>query len=160
MDLNKRRFYNSEDCGTKGFTRRDFYNAVKAMANGEDIDDHLVELISQAAAFELETLDRTREKSGSTANGEHKDPLHSDFANGLRNAIMPFVNGTPQTAQELSDAAAAKGKMAPSGKAYPALWISRILSAEPGVVCVNKIVDKVNSKGLKSQSECKAYKRG
>lgn len=150
----KRRFYNSE-LSAKGFTKAVFFQTVLAMANGEEVDDNMVALVGSACEYELEGIANRPSKSA----GEKKDPLQSDYANALRAAIVPLVDATPRTAKELADAATAKGKMAPSGKAFNTPWISRVLNAEEGIVCVKKIVDKVDAKGLKSQTECNAYKR-
>lgn len=152
--VEKRKFYNSGDA--KGFTKAIFFQTVLAMANGEDVSDQMVALVGAAAEYELEGIANRPTK----ASGEKKDPLQSDYANALRAAIVPLVDGTPRTAKELVDAATAKGKMAPTGKAFSAPWVSRVLNAESGIVCVKKVVDKVDAKGLKSQSEVNAYKRG
>ena len=149
----KRSFYNTGDA--KGFTKAVFFQTVKAMAEGEEVSDSLVALVGAAAAYELEGIANRPSKSG----GEKKDPLQSDYANELRAAILPFVDATPRTAKELSDAAAAKGKMSSKGKSFPGPWISRVLNSEAGVVCVKKVVEKVDAKGLKSQVEVNAYKR-
>ena len=150
----KRKFYNSGD--NKGFTKAIFYQTVLAMANGEDVSDELIACVGRACEYELEGIANRPSKAG----GEKKDPLQSDYANALRAAIVPFVDATPRTAKELVDAATAKGKMAPTGKAFSGPWVSRVLNAEAGIVCVKKVVDKVDSKGLRSQAEVNAYKRG
>ena len=152
--VEKRKFYNSGDA--KGFTKAIFFQTVLAMANGEDVSDQMVALVGAAAEYELEGIANRPTK----ASGEKKDPLQSDYAKALRAAIVPLVDATPRTAKELVDAATAKGKMAPTGKAFSAPWVSRVLNAESGIVCVKKVVDKVDAKGLKSQSEVNAYKRG
>lgn len=152
--IEKRKFYNTGDA--KGFTKAIFFQTVLAMANGEDVDTNLVALVGAAAEYELEGIASRPSK----APGEKKDPLQSDYAKALRTAILPFVDGTPRTAKELVDAATAKGKMAPTGKAFSAPWVSRVLNAENGIVCVKKVIEKVDSKGLKSQQEVNAYKRG
>lgn len=150
----KRKFYNAGEA--KGFTKAVFFQTILAMANGEDVSDNLISLVAQAAEYELEGIANRPTK----ASGDKKDPLQSAYACALREAIMPFVDGTPRTAKELIDAATAKGKMAPTGKAFSGPWVSRVLNAEAGVVCVKKVVDKVDTKGLKSQTEVNAYKRG
>ena len=152
--IEKRKFYNTGDA--KGFTKAVFFQTVLAMANGEDVDDNLTALVGAAAEYELEGI-AARPTKGS---GEKKDPLQSDYAKDLRAAILPLVDGTPRSAKELVDAATAKGKIAKTGKAFSAPWVSRVLNAESGIVCVKKVVDKVDSKGLKSQQEVNAYKRG
>lgn len=150
----KRKFYNSGDA--KGFTKTVYHQTVLAMAHGEDVPAEMVDLVARAAEYELEGIANRPTK----AAGEKKDPLQSDYANELRAAILPLIDATPRTAKELVDAATAKGKMAKTGKAFSGPWVSRVLNAEPGVVCVKKVVDKIDSKGLKSQSEVNAYKRG
>ena len=150
----KRKFYNVGEA--KGFTKAVFYQTVLAMVNGEEIPDEFVSLVGQAAEYELEGIANRPSK----AVTEKKDPLQSDYAKQLRAAVVPFVDGTPRTAKELVDAATAAGKMAPTGKAFSAPWVSRVLNAEQGVICVRKVVEKVNSKGLKAQTEVNAYKLG
>lgn len=151
----KRKFYNSGDA--KGFTKAIFFQTVAAMANGEEVSPELVSLVGAAAEYELEGIANRPTKAGSA---DKKDPLQSDYAKALRAAIVPLVSETPHTAKELVDAATAKGKMAPTGKSFSGPWVSRVLNAEPGIVCVKKIVEKTDAKGLKSQSEVNAYKRG
>lgn len=153
-NVEKRKFYNTGDA--KGFTKQVFFQTVLAMVNGEDVSENLVNLVGAAAEYELDGIANRPSK----ASGEKKDPLQSDYANALRAAIVPFVDNTPRTAKELVDAATAKGRMAPTGKAFSAPWVSRVLNAEAGVVCVKKIVDKTDAKGLRSQAEVNAYKRG
>lgn len=152
----KRKFYNTGDA--KGFTKAIFFQTVLAMANGEDVDDKMVALVAEAANYELEGIEA---RAGSKTTGERKDPLESDYAKALSAAIVPLIDGTPRTAKELVDMATAKGKVAPStGKAFAAPWVSRVLNATSGVVAVKKVVEKTDAKGLKSQAEVTAYKRG
>lgn len=154
MTETKRKFYNSGDA--KGFTKAIFYQTVLAMANGEDVSDGMVNLVAAAAEYELEGIANRPAKEN---NGEKKDPLASPYANDLREAILPLVDATPRTAKELIDAATAKGKMSANGKPFVAPWVSRVLNAENDIVCVKKVVEKVDAKGLKSQCEVNAYKR-
>lgn len=151
----KRKFYNTGDA--KGFTRSIFFQTVVAMVNGEEVSDQLAALTKQAAEYELEGI--ALAASNKSESTEKKDPLQSDYAVALRNAILPFITSTPQTAKELVDAATAKGKVAPTGKEFSCPWVSRVLNAEKGIVCVKKIVEKTDAKGLKSQTEVNAYKR-
>ena len=151
----KRKFYNTGDA--KGFTKAIFFQTVLAMANGEDVSDEMVNLVGAAAEYELEGISN---RASSNANGEHKDPLESDYAKALRAAIVPFIDGTPRTAKELIEMATAKGKVSPKGTPFAAPWVSRVLNATAGVVAVKKVVEKVDAKGLKSQSEVTAYKKG
>lgn len=150
----KRRFYGVGDA--KGFNKVSFYNTVIALIDGAEVSDELVALTKLAAEYELEGI-ANRPK---TSSGEKKDPLQCDYAKALRQAILPFVDGTPRSAKELVDAASAKGKMAPTGKAFSCPWVSRVLNAEPGIVAVKKIVEKTDAKGLRQQAEVTAYKRG
>lgn len=151
----KRRFYNYGDA--KGFTKNDFFNAVIALANGEDIDDNILELTRMAAEYEIEGAALAK---GSKASGEKKDPLESDYAVALRAAIVPLVNSTAMTAKELIDAATAKGLLSPKGVPFAAPWVSRVLNKADGVTAVKKVVEKVDAKGLKSQAEVTAYIAG
>lgn len=153
----KRRFYNCEDEGTKGFSKKVFFEYVLKMASGDEMTDAQVDLIARAAEYELEGIANRPTKAGT---GEAKDPLHSDYANALREAIVPLVGAEPKSAKELVDAATAKGKIAPSGKAFSAPWVSRVLNTEDGIVAVKKVVETVDAKGLKAQREVTAYKRG
>lgn len=152
----KRKFYNTGDA--KGFTKQIFFNEVLKLARGEDVDAAMADLVAAAAEYELEGI--ASRASSSAATGEKKDPLASDYAKALSAAIVPLVDGTPKTAKELIAAATAKGKLAPNGKEFAAPWVSRVLNATDGVVAVKKIVDTVDAKGLKSQREVTAYKKG
>lgn len=151
----KRKFYNTGDA--KGFTKAIFFQTVLAMANGEDVSDEMVSLVGAAAEYELEGISN---RASSKATGEHKDPLESDYAKALSAAIVPFIDGTPRTAKELIEMATAKGKVSPKGTPFAAPWVSRVLNATAGVVAVKKVVEKVDAKGLKSQAEVTAYKKG
>lgn len=151
----KRKFYNTGDA--KGFTKAIFFSEVLKLARGEDVEANMAELVAQAAEYELEGIAARASTAGS---GEKKDPLASDYAKALSAAIVPLVDGTPKTAKELIAAATAKGKLAPNGKEFAAPWVSRVLNATEGVTAVKKIVDTVDSKGLKAQREVTAYKKG
>lgn len=151
----KRKFYNTGDA--KGFTKAIFFQTVLAMANGEDVSDEMVNLVGGAAEYELEGIANRASTKGS---GERKDPLESDYAKALSAAIVPLIDGTPRTAKELIDMATAKGKVSPKGTPFAAPWVSRVLNATAGVTAVKKVVEKVDAKGLKSQSEVTAYKKG
>lgn len=151
----KRKFYNTGDA--KGFTKGTFFQTVLDIVNGEDVSADLTNLVAQAAQYELEGI---AAKAGSKATGERKDPLESDYAKALSAAIVPLISATPQTAKELIDAATKKGAMSPKGTPFAAPWVSRVLNATPGIVAVKKVVEKVDAKGLKSQAEVTAYKRG
>lgn len=152
---NKRKFYNAGEA--KGFTKAVFFQTVLSLANGEDVSDEMLALVGKAAEYELEGIASRPSKAGT---GEKKDPLQSDYAKALRAAILPLVDKTPRSAKELVAMATAKGLRAPAtGKDFSAPWVSRVLNAEAGIVCTKKVVDKVDSKGLKSQSEVNAYAR-
>lgn len=151
----KRKFYNTGDA--KGFTKAIFYNQVLAMARGEEVTAEMAELIAKAAEYELEGI---ASRAAASATGEKKDPLQSEYAKALAAAIVPLVTADPKTAQELISAATAKGKVAPNGKEFSAPWTARVLKATEGIVVVKKIVEVVDSKGLKSQREVNAYKKG
>lgn len=150
----KRKFYNTGDA--KDFTKAVFYKTVLAMANGEEVEDDLVDLVAQACEYELEGI-ANRPKN--TKTGEAKDPLQSDYAIALRKAILPFLTSNPATANDLVEKATSAGKIAPSGKPFSAPWVARVLKVEDGVACVKAIVEKTNAKGLKSQVEVNAFKR-
>ena len=151
----KRKFYNTGDA--KGFTKAIFFNTVLAMANGEDVDEKLVDLVGQAAEYEIEGINA---RASAKSTGEHKDPLESDYAKALSAAIVPLIDGTPRTAKELIEMATAKGKVSPKGTPFAAPWVSRVLNATAGVTAVKKVVEKTDAKGLKAQAEVTAYKKG
>lgn len=151
----KRRFYNTGDA--KGFTKADFFTAVRAMAEGEDVDDNIIDLVAAAAAYELDGI---AIKNRAKASGGAKDPLKSEYAMALTAAIVPLISDKPRTAKELIDLATSKGKVSPKGTPFAAPWVSRVLNATAGVTAVKKIVDKVDAKGLKSQAEVTAYIKG
>jgi len=151
----KRKFYNAGDA--KGFTKAIFFKTVKALAEGEDVEENLISLVAAAAAYELEGIEL---KSESKATGEKKDALQSDYALALADAIVPYVDATPRTAKELIDLATARGKLSPKGTPFAAPWVSRVLNNTAGVTSVKKIVEKVDAKGLKSQAEVTAYTQG
>ena len=151
----KRKFYNTGDA--KGFTKAIFFQTVLEIANGNEVEDNLMNLVAQAAEYELEGI---AARASSKATGEHKDPLQSEYAQKLREAIVPLVDGTPRSAQELVDMATAKGKVSPKGTPFSGPWVSRVLNNVDGIVCVKKVVEKTDAKGLKSQREVNAYKRG
>ena len=151
----KRKFYGTGEA--KGFTKATFYQTVLSIINGEEVSDNLTDLVAKAAEYELEGIANRPSK----ASGEKKDPLQSNYANELRAAILPFLSDTPRTVKELVDAATAKGKVASNtNKPFSGPWVTRVLRAEKGVVELKKIVEKVDAKGLKSQVEVNAYKRG
>lgn len=151
----KRKFYNSGDA--KGFTKAIFFATVKAMADGEDVEQKMIDLVAAAADYELEGI---AAKSDAKATGEKKDPLESDYAKALAAAIIPYIDATPKTAKELVDLATKHGKLSPKGTSFSLPWCSRVCNATPGIVAVKKVVDKVDAKGLKSQAEVTAYKKG
>lgn len=151
----KRKFYNTGDA--KGFTKAVFFAEVQKLANGEDVEDNILDLIAQACEYEIEGIAL---RSDSKATGEKKDPMESDYAKALSAAIVPLLDANPKTAKELIALATKAGKVAPSGKEFAAPWVSRVLNATAGVTAVKKVVDKTDAKGLKSQAEVTAYKRG
>jgi len=154
MATEKRRFYNTGDA--KGFTKAAFYAAVKAMADGEEVDDATVALVGAAAQYELDGI----AAKAPASTGERKDPMQSDYAVALREAIVPLLSDKPQTAEDLVNAATAKGSLAPSGKEWAKPWVSRVLSAlaEEGTVTkTSVIVTKTDSKGLNAQKEAAAF---
>lgn len=155
MATEKRKFYNTGDA--KGFTKAVFFAEVLKLARGEEVEATMADLVAQACEYEIEGIATRAAQAGT---GEKKDPLQSDYAKALSAAILPLVNGDPKTAQELIDAATAKGHLAPNGKVFSGPWTARVLKATPGIVVVKKIVDTVDSKGLKSQREVNAYKKG
>ena len=152
----KRKFYNTGDA--KGFTKAVYYNEVLKLATGDEVADDMVALIIAATEYELEGI---AARTSAAAAGEKKNPLNSDYANALRDAILPLIDGTPRTVPELVDAATAKGKVwSGSGKPFASTWVSRVLNNTDGVTAVKKIIETVDSKGLKAQREVTAYKKG
>lgn len=149
----KRKFYNSGDA--KGFTKAIFFETVRAMAAGEDVEDNMVALVEAAANYELEGI---ANRASTKPSGEKKNPLESDYAKALAAAIVPLIGSEPQTAQELIDQATARGQIAPSGKPFSGPWVSRVLNAMPEqVVVTRKVVTRKDAKGLTSQTEVNAY---
>lgn len=151
----KRRFYNSGDW--KGLTKKDLYEAVAALADGEDLDENIIEFVKAACDYELETLAIAAAKPKKA--GEHTDPLQSDYAKALRAAVMPFITGNPQTIADLQEKMTAAGKVSTSGKPFSIPWIGRVLNSETGIVKTQVIVEKVGKDGLKAQVQATAYKR-
>lgn len=149
----KRMFYNKGEA--KGFTRAVFFQTALAMANGERVSEDMLYLFRKACEYELEGIANRPTKDPA----EKKDPLQSDYAKALRAALVPLIDSTPRSALELITLAAAKGRKAPTGKDFSGPWASRVLNAEPGIVCVKKVIEKVDAKGLKHQEEVNAYKR-
>ena len=152
--MEKRKFYNTGDA--KGFTKQKFFETVLAVANGEDVDEDMVDLMGQAAEYELEGI---AARASTRASGEKKDALQSDYACALRAAIVPLIGKEPKTAKELIDMASAKGLNSPKGTPWAAPWVSRVLNAEAGVQAVKIVVDTVDGKGLKVQKEATAYQK-
>lgn len=155
----KRSFYNKE------FTKEMFYQSVTALLNGDDIEDAAFEKCKEACAYELETITLRRQYAASKSRekGVGKNAIESDYAVGLKNAIMPYLTSNPLPLKELAAMAEADGKKGPSGKPYTTMWIGRVLNDEaarenPKVVCEQVIVETVDSKGLKKQSTVKAYR--
>lgn len=162
----KRRFYNAGDA--KGFTKAVFFEAVKALIEGGEMPEPATEdLILEACDYELESISL---RSKSTGTGEKKDALESDYATKLAQAIIPLVDATPRSVEEILEIAMDKGiysdKVDDEGnpKPYAAPWVARVLSGKPGIDAgvekVSKVVEKKNKKGLVSQKEVTAYKRG
>lgn len=148
----KRKFYNSGDA--KGFTKAIFYDTVRAMAAGDEVEEKLVTLAGAAAEYELEGIAL---KSEGKPESEKKNPLESEYAKALSAAIVPLVDDEPKTAKELIEIATSKGRLSPKGTAFAAPWVSRVLNNTPGVTPIKKIVDRVDAKGLTSQAEVTAY---
>lgn len=155
----KRRFYNTDQSeaggvNAKGFTKAVFFQTVAALAAGDEVDPGMVDLVSAAVAYELDGISNRASAAGT---GEKKDPLQSEYAVALANAIVPLVTAEPQTAKALIDLATSKGKLSPKGTPFAAPWVSRVLNANDAVEAVKVIVDHVDAKGLKSQKEVTAY---
>lgn len=152
--MEKRKFYNTGDA--KGFTKQKFFEAVLAMANGEEMEDSELNLIAAAAEYELEGI---ANRASAKGTGEKKDPLQSEYAQSLAKAIVPLVGSEPKTAKELIEMADAKGYKSPKGTSFAAPWVSRVLNATAGVEAVKIVVDTTDAKGLKVQREVTAYKK-
>lgn len=152
MAVEKRKFYNSGDA--KGFTKAIYFETVRDIVAGEDVDQDLINLVADATAYELEgiALKATKESTG-----ERKDPLQSEYAHALRAAIKPFLDKTPRTAKQLIEMATAKNRLSPKGTPFAEPWVARVLNVEDGVTHEKKIVETVNKAGLKAQREVTAY---
>lgn len=141
-----RRFYGAGDA--KGFTKAKFFQTVQSFFEGEDIDNSLEDLVIQACVFELESLSRRRNTTDPDA--PKKDPLQSDYANAIRAAVLPLIDGTPRTCHQFADMIAEKGILPPvaasgknkgvQGDKFHYGWIARVLKKEPGVVAEEIIV--------------------
>jgi hypothetical protein len=153
----KRKFYNTGDA--KGFTKAVFFDTVVKIANGEDVDGGLVDLVIAAAEYELDGI----ANKSTAGTGEKKDPLQSDYAVALKNDLIGFIPkntgdvNAGKTAKELIEMADKNGKLSPKGTSYAAPWVSRVFNNAVEVMVVKKVVTKVDGKGLKSQSEVNAY---
>jgi len=152
-----RSFYNTGEA--KGFTKANFYQAVLDLANGEEVEDNIVELIAKGAEYELEGLELAKAASAAkSGNGEKKDKLQSDYCVALRKAIVPLLNGTPKTAKQLLAEAEANGtNLSPTGKPWVESWLVQVLNAEAGVTNTKVIVETVNNKGLKAEKSANAW---
>jgi hypothetical protein len=150
----KRRFYNTKE--TKGFTKTTFFQTVLDMANGEDVEENLIELVAAAAEYELEGIELKAAAKGET---EKKDPLKSDYAVKLTEVFTPLLTAQPQTAEELVNAATKRGLMSPKGTPWVAQWVSRVFNKRPDLAkATTKVVEKTNAKsGLKAQKELTAF---
>ncbi len=169
MATDKRRFYNDKTNDTQGFTKQVFFATVLDIANGDDVDADLVELVARAAEYELEGM--ALKADAKAATGAKKDALDSDYANAVRAAIIPLLTSDPLSAKELVAKATSAGILSPTldddgnKKEFAPPWVSRVLndaadSASPRFARVNKvakIVDTIDSKGLKSQKQVVAY---
>jgi hypothetical protein len=153
----KRSFYNKGEA--KGFTKKNFYEAVKDLLRGS-ADDKTKDLIYAAAEYELENYHTKAASSRkAAATREKKDALDSDYARALADAIVPYVDEYPRTATELIGAATAAGKLSPKGTPFALPWVARVLNAQEGISLVKKVVEKSNKDGLILQSEVTAYIR-
>ena len=151
----KRAFYNTGVA--KGYTRRNFYEDVQAMLEGEELTDEAKELMAKAVDYELEGMAMKAAASKRVA----KDPMDSDYAQAILRDIVPLMSRDEAfTATELADMAAAEGLFSPTGKKYANVWVSRVL-ANPAmanrVKIISKVVEKVGKDGLKREAEVKAY---
>lgn len=152
----KRHFYNTGDA--RGFTRKTYFETILNILEGGDIDAATRQLVLDATNYELESISL---KSAATAvpDDKKKDRLHSDYANALRAGILPLVDATPRTGKELIQAATTKGIVSPTGKAFVEAWVVSVLKNEPGIVTVQKVIEKTQKNGLKAQAEVTAFKR-
>lgn len=146
----KRKFYNKE------FGKRDFYEGIIELAE-DGATSKPIDKILAAAQYELEGLDTRPSKAG---GGERKDPLQSDYANEVRASIIPFINSTPKSAEELVNEATARGIVSSKGTPFAKPWVSRVLNKEEGISASIKVVEITNKKGLKEQKEVVCYSRG
>jgi len=129
MAETKRKFYNTGDA--KGFTKKKFFETVVAILNEEDVDQKDIDLTLAAAEYELEGIALRPSTAGT---GEKKNPLDSEYAVAMRAAILPLLTQTPQNANEIINAATAKGLLSPKGTPFATSWVGRILKplAEAG----------------------------
>lgn len=160
MATPKRRFYNFGEA--KGFTKAVYYSTIASILSGEEVDDNLRDLCIAATEYELEGVEiKSSQKSQSTPPGERRDPLHSDYANEIRAAILPLITDNPQSAKSLIEQATAAGKVSSkSGKPFGYAWVCRVLNAEAGVAATKVITETVDRAGLMKQVPLTAYSKG
>lgn len=154
--------------GKNTCTREQYLQSVLAILNGDEADVDTDVLVG-AVEYELETIALRREsaaaKRGST--GEKKDIMESNYAKGLKAAVIPYLSGNPTSAKELETTMAQNGVIwAETGKAFPCQWIARVCNAmcERGeLVAEDKVVtsetlDKKSGKKVTTQKVAKAYR--
>lgn len=155
--MEKRKFYD------KDFTRKMLFEAVIEMANAmaaEGVDTEIdLDKVIAGMNYELESLELQKVKNKKDPS-EKKDPLSSKYAQDIVTAIVPLLDGTPKTADELVEMATAQGKVSEKGTPFAKLWVSRVLNNTPGVTKVQVKMEKVDAKGLKAEVERSAYVRG
>lgn len=154
MSTEKRRFYNTGEA--KGFKKRDFFETVLAVLTGEEVSDEMIALVIKGAEYELEGMDVRAAKS----SAEAKDPLQSEYAIAVREAMVPLVTAEPQTADAMIQAATDAGNLSPKGKPFANTWVHRVLQAEPGIQKVQMKVMRTSKEGLQGEVLATGYKLG
>ncbi len=155
-----RKFYGSGDA--KGFAKKNFFEAVLAIVNGEEVDEATMSLVAQAAEYELEGIALAKEKAGTK---EKTPTLEKQIAKDIIGALVPMLTAEPQTTDELIALATQKGLTTSKDTNFSNPWVNTVFKvlAEEGkikrtqkVVTVNKTKDGVT---LQSQEPKVAYTR-
>lgn len=156
-----RKFYGAGDA--KGFNKKNFFEAVLAIVNGEEVDDATMDLVAQAAAYELEGIALAKEKAGTK---EKVPTLEKQIAKDIIAGLVPLLTGEPQTTTQLIEIATQKGLTTTKGTNFSNPWVNTVfsaLAAEGKVKKVNAIVNVTkkgpNGEALKGQETRVAYTR-
>ena len=137
-------------------TVRENLEAVKDFLVDNGANEELVEFIETRIAQDV----RAKEAAAKKREGaEKKDAADSEFYTAMRAQLEGVLTGDFKTGFELI---AEIGGVTPNGKKMLPAQVATALKpliADKSVVVGEKVVEKVNAEGLKSQTKQKAYKR-